>query len=807
MDQETKQNLNFRSADIANVGTKIASVPKRRNDIFSLFIFLLPILFIPIAFVSVNFSKFVLVTIFVLVAAIVYRKDLARYLIDLRSMPKFVFAMIAFYLVAIISTVYSGNTYKSLVGEIVDYNSFFGISIFIIAFFVTVAYLNNKNRPEKIFKAIVFSGGAVLFYYLFRVLFANISIIQKFGPYLKDNLIGSHIDVSIFLALSVAVSLFYRSNIFKNNISSIFFIVIAMILVGAINFKPLLIIMAVMSLLSLVPRVYRNIKNLKLLIKEKSNLTYLCVLVLSLVFVLSPTIGSKVSSFLYINNLEIYPNTVSTYQVYESMLIDGQLLGVGPGMFYKAWSVYKPNSVFLTEFFNLDFNIGSGFVPTLFVNTGLFGTVALLLFFVFYIKSGIGFIRRSYNSGTELYDGVNGSQYGFDFYKVGVLSFKTSLFMWAVLLFYFPSIVLIFITFVLTAFFTYCLNVEYFNTVQNRETTGTRSRVESIISATILLVVISGGLLIIRRFVSFVVFEKAVSNISIENLDTVQKNIERSIRISGTDRAYRVLSEVYLAKTINMAYSDLAKNNNTLSENATLSFQNGVDSAISAANRAIEIDRADYKNHLALAKIYDTLAVNGVSGSAQIAIQNYNNVLTLVPNSPRVLLDIARMYALGGDFDSTRESLLKALYIKQNFTDAYFTLAQIDLAQNNISQAITNVRNAVVSDPYNAGLSFQLGVLNYSQERWGDAASAFEAALVVVPDYANAKYFLALSYYRLGRRNDAVALFEDIQSTNPDNTEVKFILENLRAGREPFYNARPPISDKPEERSELPIGE
>ena len=75
------------------------------------------------------------------------------------------------------------------------------------------------------------------------------------------------------------------------------------------------------------------------------------------------------------------------------------------------------------------------------------------------------------------------------------------------------------------------------------------------------------------------------------------------------------------------------------------------------------------------------------------------------------------------------------------------------------------------------------------------------------PGYANARYFLGLSYEKLGRVKDAISQFTELKITNPDNKEVSLILSNLKAGRAPFANATPPIDNKPEKRSSLPIDE
>ena len=110
-------------------------------------------------------------------------------------------------------------------------------------------------------------------------------------------------------------------------------------------------------------------------------------------------------------------------------------------------------------------------------------------------------------------------------------------------------------------------------------------------------------------------------------------------------------------------------------------------------------------------------------------------------------------------------------------------------------------------DSRNPTVFFELGLLRYNNKDYKGAVSALEQATTLEPSYANARYFLGLAYDKLSRRSDAIAEFETIQKSNPDNQEVQLILNNLRAGRTPLSNAKPPISTKPESRKNLPLPE
>jgi len=145
--------------------------------------------------------------------------------------------------------------------------------------------------------------------------------------------------------------------------------------------------------------------------------------------------------------------------------------------------------------------------------------------------------------------------------------------------------------------------------------------------------------------------------------------------------------------------------------------------------------------------------------------------------------------------------------MKSNYTDAYFTLAQLEVSENNIPGAIKSVESATLVDPQNSSLYFQLGLLKYNNNDFSGAASAFEQAVNLVPNYANAQYFLGLSYYKTGDNEKAIAQFEELAKTNPDNAEISLILKNLKKGDAPFADAKPPVDSKPQNRETLPIEE
>jgi len=127
--------------------------------------------------------------------------------------------------------------------------------------------------------------------------------------------------------------------------------------------------------------------------------------------------------------------------------------------------------------------------------------------------------------------------------------------------------------------------------------------------------------------------------------------------------------------------------------------------------------------------------------------------------------------------------------------------------EGNIKGAIASVEAAAAIAPDDSSIFFQLGLLRFNDKDYAGAAGALERATTLNPTYANAKYFLGLSYEKLERKADAVKQFTDLATTNPDNKEISLILSNLKAGRNPFLDATPPVDNKPEKRATLPVKE
>jgi len=153
-------------------------------------------------------------------------------------------------------------------------------------------------------------------------------------------------------------------------------------------------------------------------------------------------------------------------------------------------------------------------------------------------------------------------------------------------------------------------------------------------------------------------------------------------------------------------------------------------------------------------------------------------------------LQIAKLDSAQNNGTQAIGDLSKALTLKNNYTDAYLFLAQLQASAGDTKSAIDSATNAAISAPNNPGIFFQLGLLRYDSKDYQDAIGALEQAVSLNNQYSNAKYFLGLSYYQVGRTADAITEFSDIQKLNPDSQQVADILANLKAGLAPLVGSQ-----------------
>src|SRR3990170_4676405 len=95
------------------------------------------------------------------------------------------------------------------------------------------------------------------------------------------------------------------------------------------------------------------------------------------------------AGYFSVSNIEIRPSFGATRSIITSTLKSSPLFGSGPNTFDTDWLQNKPKEVNQSDFWNLNFPHGFGLMPTFIATTGIIGTLAWLLFFIFYLQLGL----------------------------------------------------------------------------------------------------------------------------------------------------------------------------------------------------------------------------------------------------------------------------------------------------------------------------------------------------------------------------------------------------------------------------------
>ncbi|MDO8430473.1 MAG: tetratricopeptide repeat protein, partial [Candidatus Taylorbacteria bacterium] len=510
------------------------------------------------------------------------------------------------------------------------------------------------------------------------------------------------------------------------------------------------------------------------------------LLALSILF----TINSAVITDRILGKLNIIQTEVTlpwqlTLDVAAGSIKESPLFGSGPNKFGTQYLKYKPFIVNPTIFWNTEFSNGSGWIPSFSVTGGIVSFLLWIALVVVFCSAGIKALQSSRDDLSKFFISS---------------TFFSALFLWIMTLIYVPSHTILFLTFIWSGLFIATLVHEGVTPL-----TILGKNEKNILSSLIplaLIIIIAACLLwlciYLKKVAALSYFQSGISALSLPNnegLLRAEENFKKALNLDKNDTYYQALSEINIIKIIHLTDQTQAEKDRLVKE------------AIAYTQSAINLDPTNYYNYIAQARIYEIALSLAMDGAYESVIEAYTNALKYNPYNPALYLNKARIEASQNKLEEAKRDIGLALQLKQNYLDAIFLLSQIQISQGQIKEAITSVQVASQINPGNPLIFFQLGFLYYNDKNYLGAIEALNQAIKLDNKYANAQYFLGLSYARVGKVADAIIQFEALSITNPDNQEVALILSNLRAGKSPFTDAKPPVDSKPEQRKNLPVNE
>jgi tetratricopeptide (TPR) repeat protein len=762
--------------------------------------------FIPSNIIPFDSAKTVFISIGMILAFIAYMIGVVK--TNSISLPKgpLAYTIYLSILSIIISSLTTNNFSKSFFGQGFELYSGALVIVFLLTTLFSSKFFEGKNtRISTIYSVLTISYIVVFIFQAMKIFGGDGFLTLGVFTTTTSSLLGRWVDFSIFSTVILLLSLFLIRFLGSSGVGKFLSILlftisgIAVIVTNVINSWVIIFLATLLFIISETLFSHKNSETKKTIFERIPKLALILMIASVFAYFGHNKIGEVVYKVFKINSIEIGLPWQFTLDIGTGTIKESPLFGSGPNRFTYEFLKYKPSSINSTPFWGVEFKSGVGTIPTLFINQGLLGTVLWLVFLAYIIMLAVNIIRNDKSEGFKKFI-IQSSLY-------------ITLSLWFINIIYSPSHAVVFITFLFTGILLSQLpkDNKFYSVSDFKLGSGSLiKKVSALLPFVIILAFVFIGLNYIKKTIAIAYFQRGIAvvtgNQTKDNIDKSEKYFNTALKWDRYDVYYQALTELTNVK-ISIIIQDLVRKNTTPTKAEIDSLAALITQGIEFSKKAIAIDSTNYYNYTSMARVSESVSSLNVNGAYENARGAYTEAIKYNPYNPFLYLSIARLDALKGNFDVSKQNIQRALILKPDYLDAVYLLSQVQTQNREINNAIQSTKVAIQIDPSNPVMFFQLGLLYYNNKDYVNAGEAFAKAVSINGQYANAKYFLGLSYAMTGQRQEAIKEFEDLSITNPDNKEVSFILSNLKSGRSPFTDAKPPVDSKPEKRAKLPITE
>ncbi len=766
-----------------------SAAPAKRLDSLAqnvalLLVFLLPLVFMPTFLVPFVYSKVLLVAAISLLPLVIW--SVYRFRAGSFMFPNgyVLWSALMLPVVYFVSALLSGNVGNSMLGAGYENGTFVFMLLLVSVFVATSLIFTSVSSISKAFLVVGSSFTVLALVQVVRLLFGAQNILPSvFSSNVTTTVLGSWNDLAVFSGFIVIISLvaityakhtlFMRALTYTN-------LLLAMFLLVVVNLK---VIWVLLALLSMVLFVYFVTSKKVNQLPDSSDVKKkkleqimqigapVAVFAVSVLFVFMGTFfGPKISDSLGVKFVDVRPSWEGTTEVVKKTYSDGStLFGTGPNTFTAAWLKHKPDGVNSTPFWSADFRSGIGIVPTAFVTVGLIGGLLWLLFgaSIVYIASRVLWARMP-NDATRF---------------VAFSAVGAAVYFLVLLVMYVPQTIMLSFAF----FFSGILLAvaRNLNVVKTRRISLDESQVMRftimLTFVTTMLAVTTVSAAVFQRVLVSSYLERSTRAAQDSDLDRATLLAKRAQKFNvfgmfgKDDRPSSLLAQIGIVNLQKVLQTDKTV------EGYKERLQAAVSAVIVPAKKALAVDASNYSNHLFLGNVYEQLTALGIEGAYDAAVASYSAAAEISPKNPSIPLRKARAAFTNGKNKEAITYAREALKLKRNYADAYYLLSQIAIKDGDAEQAIIATESAAILAPGNAGILFQLGVLQNSTAKYNEAIVTLNKAVALNPTYANALYYLGLSYAQIGEDRAALNAFKRVETLNPKNEDVKKIIASLEA--------------------------
>jgi len=681
------------------------------------------------------------------------------------------FAIALIPLAYFVSALATGVSWESIVGVGVEQDTVAVVFLFFVLFLVSAHVFAASTDRIKMFFLLLLGGSAILVLVQYvRLLFPSFT----FGGVLlgpASSIIGSWHDLAIFLSLVVYISLALLSTeVAANRPRRAFFVGLALfsgVLILVSNFSDVWLGLAGLGALQCV-FLWRQGVNVG---RSKANIvrTWVPWIILVLLAVGLSWGGTYVHNVLperiRVVQLEVRPSWVGTFAIGEGAFTQPNAIffGSGPNSFPREWGLYKPIEVNSTQFWDVDFYQGVGFIPTAVVTIGLLGLLAWGAVTLVLLHRAFLTLRSHEAPWLPVQRIIVGS----------------ALYLTIFHALYTPGPALSIITFIFLGVLVAAGLSSGVGRAWNLSLSliTWQGKTLTAVAALLAILVLLGTIQSSRAVLAEAFVNRALALYAKDrDLAATSRSISYALLLlPQSDRAHRSAVELGI-----LQLGEMIARGET-SDDARAALQAKLTQTIEHGLAAVSIEDSNYQNWLTLAHLYRELAGAGIEGAEQNARSAYMRARENNPTNPLPLVGLAQLDLLKNDDASAAENLSATLAIKPDLGVAHFLLSQVYARKSDFENARLHASTVVQIAPDDPLGWNNLGTILYAERNFTLAATAFERAVGLENNYANALYLLGLSYENLGRREDALSALRAVAELNPNDDGLKQAIARLEA--------------------------
>lgn len=698
-----------------------------------------------------------------------------------------------------LSTLFSGKSMSASLYGVQLESDTFGF-ILLLSVIATLAALTFR-RAEHYRTLFLGSAASYVLVIAFQVIFLIASKIFPETIGATTNLVGSFLDLGVFVALGVILALMtlrFVSLTRPLTIGLSVGAVLGLFILALVNSTFLWLLVGLVAFAFFVEGIMKRAasgssdidteyQTLETHEEEEQPTTHsrmllpsLAVLVVSVFFLLgnsmgNGTVGQSFANAFGVSMITVSPSWQGTFDIAGKTYEDAALFGSGPGTFGLEWLRHRDAALNADVLWNIDFVSGIGWIPTSFVTTGITGAIMWIVFIGLFLFLGTRFLLFRAPADESLR-------------FVSIASFVASLFLLTVAVFMVPGPAVLAVLFLALGVFV--STTRFAGERRERGIVFARNPrlgfVLVFLLTVVLLASVGQAYVVISRYLADVSYNRANAALSAGDVAGTYALAEQSAVFAESSRAYELIAAASLTDMARIA------NDETLSaETAREAFQQALSRGVDAALTATRLAPNDYRAWVLLGQVYQAVVPLKIEGSYENAKGAYERAIALHPTSPVLPFTLAQLEMAHEDLGAAEEYLKTAISLKNNYTEAIFLYSQLQASQGKAKEALATAEAAAFFAPTDATVLFQVGILRSATGDNAGAVAALSRATEVNPQYANAFFFLGVAYALQNQFENALAALEKAAALSPENAEaLKADIETLRAGKNPFPPSR-----------------